>query len=228
MIEISVRTRARWRAARIWPIMPPIDAPMMCALASPSASSRPTASAAMSDSRYGASIGRRSSDRTTARPSDGATARSSRDDSPTSRLSNRTTKWPASASARWNGSGQRVSCAPSPMISSTGGAPRSPVVSTSSLIPLASICMLALVLPAVLVLAALAPGAPVGLEPAQLDPPDLARDRLGQRRELELADPLVRRQPLAHEREDLEPQRARRLVARRERDERLGHRGAHR
>src|ERR1051325_6246215 len=48
-----------------------------------------------------------------------------------------------------------------------------------------------LVVPRQLVLAALALGLTGRLQPAQLDAPDLPRDRLGQAGELELADPLV-------------------------------------
>src|SRR3954454_23912394 len=87
---------------------------------------------------------------------------------------------------------------------------------------------LSLVVPRELVLAALALGLAGRLEAAQLDAPDLARDRLGQAGELDLAHSLVGRKPCAHELEDLAAERARRLVAGSERDERLGHRRAYR
>ena len=63
----------------------------------------------------------------------------------------------------------------------------------------------------------------VGLAAAQLDPPDLAGDRLGQLGELDPPDPLVRRQVLAGVPEDLAGQLPRRGVPRCEHDERLGH-----
>ena len=50
MIDVSDRTRSGCSIAIVWAIIPPIDAPTRCALSSPSASSRPTVSAAMSDS----------------------------------------------------------------------------------------------------------------------------------------------------------------------------------
>jgi hypothetical protein len=50
MIDVSDRTRAGCSIAVVWAIIPPIDAPTRCALSSSRASSRPTVSAAMSDS----------------------------------------------------------------------------------------------------------------------------------------------------------------------------------
>jgi hypothetical protein len=49
--ETSDSTLAGWRAASIWPIIPPIDTPATWARAMPRASSRPAASSAMSASR---------------------------------------------------------------------------------------------------------------------------------------------------------------------------------
>ena len=50
MIETSERTRSGWRAARLWAIIPPIDAPTTWARSIPSAVSSPAASSAMSSS----------------------------------------------------------------------------------------------------------------------------------------------------------------------------------
>ena len=57
MIEVSVRTRSGCSMAMVWAIIPPIDAPTTWADSMPRASSRPTASAAMSVRRYGTSTG---------------------------------------------------------------------------------------------------------------------------------------------------------------------------
>ena len=50
MIETSERTERGWRAASVCAIMPPIDAPMMCAGARSSSRNSPSASSAMSAS----------------------------------------------------------------------------------------------------------------------------------------------------------------------------------
>ena len=57
MIDVSDRTRSGCSMAIVWTIIPPIEAPTMCAAGISSASSNPTASAAIVDSVYGASIG---------------------------------------------------------------------------------------------------------------------------------------------------------------------------
>ena len=53
MIDVSVSTRSGCSIAIVWTIIPPIDAPTTWAARCRGASSRPTASAAMSDSVYG-------------------------------------------------------------------------------------------------------------------------------------------------------------------------------
>ena len=50
MIETSERTERGCRAASVWAIIPPIDAPITCAGASSSSRSSPAASSAMSAS----------------------------------------------------------------------------------------------------------------------------------------------------------------------------------
>jgi hypothetical protein len=57
MMLVSDSTRSGCSMAIVCTIIPPIDAPTMWAAGISSASSRPTASAASSDSVYGASIG---------------------------------------------------------------------------------------------------------------------------------------------------------------------------
>ena len=49
MIEHSDRVRSGCRIATCWAIIPPIEAPTMCAESIPRASSTPTASSAMSE-----------------------------------------------------------------------------------------------------------------------------------------------------------------------------------
>jgi hypothetical protein len=125
MIEVSERTRSGCSMATAWAIMPPIEAPTTWALSKPRASSRPTVSAAMSDSVYDAddvspaktawTFGRGASWRCVERP--------------TSRLSKRTTKRPRSAMPVQNSSGHPSICVPRPMTSSSGGSPRRPNVS---------------------------------------------------------------------------------------------------
>ena len=51
IIETSERTRSGWRIAIVWPIIPPIEAPVTCADSIPSWSIRPKVSLAMSASR---------------------------------------------------------------------------------------------------------------------------------------------------------------------------------
>ena len=50
MIEASDSVRCGWRAAKTWAIIPPIEAPTMCAASIPRLSSRPATSSAMSTS----------------------------------------------------------------------------------------------------------------------------------------------------------------------------------
>ena len=50
MIDVSVCTLSGCRIARVWAIIPPIEAPTTWAAAMPVASSRPAASSAMSSS----------------------------------------------------------------------------------------------------------------------------------------------------------------------------------
>ena len=59
MIDTSESTRSGCRAAIVWAIMPPIDAPTMWAGSMPSSSSSPSPSSAMSASRYGGLLIRR-------------------------------------------------------------------------------------------------------------------------------------------------------------------------
>ncbi len=53
MIDTSDRVTGRWRIAKAWAIMPPIEAPMMWADSMPAASSTAAASSAMSSIVYG-------------------------------------------------------------------------------------------------------------------------------------------------------------------------------
>ena len=137
MIETSESARSGCWAATIWAIMPPIEAPTICALSMPSASSSPTASSAMSLSRYGASTALPLTTRPIASGMLGRPQAPKSVDRPMSRLSKRMTKKPCRASPSNNASGQMVSCAPNPMISSRAGSLRLPAVSYSISIPLA-------------------------------------------------------------------------------------------
>ena len=82
MIEVSERTSSGRRAASVWEIIPPIEAPTRWTGPSSSASIRPAASSAMSSSRY-CSAGKR---RATIWPSDGG-RKSKSVEWPVSRLS---------------------------------------------------------------------------------------------------------------------------------------------
>ena len=117
MIDVSDRTRSGCSIAAVWAIMPPIEAPTRWALSSSSASSRPSVSAAMSDSVYDAEL---ASPRIAARRS-GCGAPVMWLDRPASRLSNRITCVPWAASASQNPSGQPSIWVPRPMMSSAGG-----------------------------------------------------------------------------------------------------------
>ena len=57
MMLVIDRTLPGCSIAIVWTIIPPIDAPTMCAAEMPRASSNPTASAAIVDRLYGASTG---------------------------------------------------------------------------------------------------------------------------------------------------------------------------
>jgi hypothetical protein len=50
IIEVSESTRSGCRAAKVWAIIPPIDAPTTCAAGLPRAASSAAASSAMSSS----------------------------------------------------------------------------------------------------------------------------------------------------------------------------------
>ena len=136
MIEHSERTRCGKSIATCWAIIPPIEAPTMCALSIPSASSSPAVSAAMSGIPYGTP--EVSPDSSAPKSGGGASIRV---DSPMSRLSKRTTRYPDSAIASQNGTGQPVSWVPSPITSSSGSAEGSPKVSYSSSTPGATVAL---------------------------------------------------------------------------------------
>ena len=129
MIEVRLATRAGWPIATSCAIMPPIDAPTTCARAMPSASIRPTVSAAMSSSAYGDATGRRSHFAASASIRFAVPPPDIRDDRPLSRLSKRITRKPSRTSPAQNGSGQAIDCMPSPMISTIAGARASPSAS---------------------------------------------------------------------------------------------------
>ena len=85
MTDASERTRPGCSIAIVWAIMPPIDAPRTWAESTPSRSSSPIPSAAMSDSEYGASNG--SPDTLAMTAASTSTSSSNQVDRPASRLS---------------------------------------------------------------------------------------------------------------------------------------------
>src|SRR5215218_802534 len=117
--------------------MPPIEAPTMCALSMPSTSRRPMPSPAMSFTRYGASTFLPIISLPIASAMLGTPHAPKSVVSPVSRLSKRMTKKPFLASPSTSASGQMVSWAPSPMISSRAGSLLLPAVSYSTSMPLA-------------------------------------------------------------------------------------------
>ena len=119
MIEVSERTRSGCSIATVCAIIPPIDAPTRCArIRRPRASSRPTVSAAMSDSVYEADAVLAE----IAPPHIGGGASVRCVERPMSRLSNRTTKQAVARPERATElSGQPIICVPRPMISRTAG-----------------------------------------------------------------------------------------------------------
>ena len=124
MIEPSDSTRSGASIASVWAIMPPIEAPTTCVRSIPRWSSRPSVSAAMSSSRYGAS--RRRPAKPRSRFGTGASIWVER---PASRLSKRITRKPRPASVSQSARSQWISCMPRPITSSSGGSAGSPIVS---------------------------------------------------------------------------------------------------
>ena len=94
-----LRSRCGCSIAIVWTIIPPIDAPTTCARSMPRWSSRPIASAAMSDSVYGTGGDRLPASPRPSPPCRSTSAPSSFVDSPQSRLSKRMTKRPVPASS---------------------------------------------------------------------------------------------------------------------------------
>ncbi|HEX4452161.1 MAG TPA: hypothetical protein VH143_14895 [Kofleriaceae bacterium] len=90
MIDVKLRIRGACSIARCCATIPPSDAPTTCTAAKPSASHNPITSRAISDSVYGAWIGRLASRRASSGNGRGTSA-SRCVDSPTSRASKRTT-----------------------------------------------------------------------------------------------------------------------------------------
>ena len=134
MIDVMLRTRSGCSIAIVCTIIPPIDTPTTWALSIPSASSNPTASAAMSLSTYCDAIGRRNrTDLAMCQLVGGGPVNSV--DRPLSRLSSRITRNPWSAIRSTNSWGQSVSWPPSP-ITSNSGSPE-PCCSYSIVIPFA-------------------------------------------------------------------------------------------
>jgi hypothetical protein len=125
IIDVRLKQRSGYFAATICAIMPPIEAPTICARAMPSASSRPTASAAIASSVYGDLTGSRSMLRRIAHVRLTLTP-SNLVESPTSRLSKRMTRKPWLASCVQKLSFHAIICVPSPMINRIGGACASP------------------------------------------------------------------------------------------------------
>ena len=109
-------------------IIPPIDAPTMCAAGISSASRSPTASAASSESVYGASIGCPAAKAAYIANTSGG-GPSVFVDSPVSRLSKRITRKPRSSSSDTNPGDHSVIWAPRPITRSNGGASGSPKLS---------------------------------------------------------------------------------------------------
>ena len=130
MIETSELTFCGLCAASVWAIIPPIEAPITCAGASPSWLSSPAASCAMSASVYWAAVRQR---RRICAIEGGAPDTCV--ERPLSRLSKRTTCSPRAASSRQKSSGQATICVPSPMISSAVGLDSSPKVSKHRVTP---------------------------------------------------------------------------------------------
>ena len=124
MIDASDSTRSGWSIATRWAIIPPSEAPTRWARSTPRWSSRPTASAAMSESGYGGSASPAAT-----RLNSGAGTSPSTVERPASRLSNRITWRPAAASRSHSSSGQLIICEPRPITSSTVGSAGSPKVS---------------------------------------------------------------------------------------------------
>lgn len=129
--EVSERTRPGCSIATVWAIAPPSEAPTRCALSSPSASSSPTESAAMSERVYEAEDVSPAS----AAMKSGFGASEKCDDKPLSRLSKRIGCTPRATSSAQKPSGQPISCAPIPITSRTGGACGSPRRSYTTSIP---------------------------------------------------------------------------------------------
>ncbi len=128
MIDVKLVQRPGWSIAICWPIMPPIDAPTMCARPIPSASSRPTASAAISLIVYGTLGFRPIAIFAISAIGLGTSSWSNQVDRPMSRLSKRITWKPRSASWAQNTSSQPSICVPSPITSSIAGFAGSPKV----------------------------------------------------------------------------------------------------
>src|SRR5215218_5567261 len=121
LISVKERTRSGYRKAAAWATIPPTDTPTRWAASMATASSTPIASLAMSWIPYG------------------ALAQSTWVDSPVSRLSNCTTRYPAPTRPWSSSGGHQTTDAPPPITSSTGtpsGRPsssyhnRTPLVST--------------------------------------------------------------------------------------------------
>ncbi len=129
MIDVSVRTRSGWWIASSCAIAPPIDAPTTCAVRMRSASSSPTVSAAMSRNVYGMRNRRPVTCANIISAKRGVRASGKRVDMPMSRLSKRITQKPRAASRRQNSWSHTIICAARPMMSTSGGALRSPNVS---------------------------------------------------------------------------------------------------
>ena len=125
MIDASDSTRSGCRNAIVWAIMPPIDAPAMCARSIPRQSSSPTPSSAMSASVYAAALASRRS----SWPTVGGRCEANLVERPTSRLSNRMTWKPRPASSSQNGARHPSIWVARPMTSSMDGWAGSPNVS---------------------------------------------------------------------------------------------------
>jgi hypothetical protein len=124
MIETSERTASGCSAASTWPIIPPIEAPTTCAGETPSSRKSAAVSSAMSKRLYcsGRTLRRTISNTVGGRKSKCV-------ERPMSRLSNRTTWKPRSASCSQNSSCQAIICVARPMISTIGVSSGSPKVS---------------------------------------------------------------------------------------------------
>ena len=126
MIEVSDSTRSGRSIAIVWAIIPPIEAPTTCAALDAEVVEQPEGVVG----HVLEQVGRvRCSQPDERAPHVGHRSVDLASSGPTSRLSNRITWKPRSASCSQNSGSQSISCMPRPMTSSSGGFGGSPNVS---------------------------------------------------------------------------------------------------